>query len=233
MLTNYIRAAVSGKTVDGREITEQQIQEMADTYAQDVYSARIWAEHIRGIMPGSLFKALGDVVSVTAKRISEGALSGRLALFVQLSPLPELVDMVRNGEKVHLSVEIDPAFADTGKAYLVGLGVTDSPASIGTGIMKFNLEARHQNLFSTPESVDLNSIIPQSEPHNYSQEFSQLFTQIKNLSEDVAAVRAELVAIKEQGADTNTIVTEIGEFSAGRFKRNLATGRTKHRDVNY
>ncbi|MFM2317782.1 MAG: hypothetical protein RLZZ215_403 [Pseudomonadota bacterium] len=152
--TDWIRACIAGRTVDGREITEQQIQDMASSYTPEVYLAHIWPEHIRGIDPSGVFKSLGDVLELKAERIKGGALDGVLALYAILEPHPDLVTIVRNGQKVHLSVEIEQSFADTGKAYLMGLGVTDSPASLGTGLMHFNAQSRHTNLFSTPLLCD-------------------------------------------------------------------------------
>ena len=70
-----------------------------------------------------------------AETIKGGDLDGRAALYVKLEPTTELIAMVRNGQKTHLSAEIHPAFPTTGGAYLMGVGVTDSPASLGTGIM--------------------------------------------------------------------------------------------------
>ncbi len=40
-------------------------------------------------------------------------------------------------QKIYTSIEISPKFADTGAAYLVGLGITDSPASLGTDVLSF------------------------------------------------------------------------------------------------
>jgi hypothetical protein len=39
--TDWIRAAVSGETLDGREITAQQVKDMADTYDREAYVAHI------------------------------------------------------------------------------------------------------------------------------------------------------------------------------------------------
>jgi len=53
------------------------------------------------------------------------------------------------GQKVYTSVEIDPKFADTGEAYLVGLAVTDSPASTGTSRLSFSaIQKAPEHLFS-------------------------------------------------------------------------------------
>ena len=155
LITDWICACVAGMTIDGRDITEQQVTDMSETYAQGTYVARIWLEHVRGVDPNSMFKALGDVVEVKAERLTDGTLKGKLALFVKLAPHQDLIAMVRNGQKVHLSVELDPNFTGSGKAYLVGMGVTDSPASLGIGIMKFSANQRNQHLFSDPVAVDI------------------------------------------------------------------------------
>ncbi|QTR53119.1 GPO family capsid scaffolding protein [Thiothrix unzii] len=148
--TDWIIAAVEGETADGRGISKEQVQQMADSYNPQVYAAKIWLEHLRGTLPDSVFKALGTVSGVKADTIKSGELKGKLALFVKLTPSPELIAMVRNGQKTHLSIEMHPEFPTTGGAYLMGLGVTDSPASIGTGIMKFSTTNRPENVFSAP-----------------------------------------------------------------------------------
>lgn len=44
--------------------------------------------------------------------------------------MPDLVKMTTdNKQKIYTSIEINPKFGDTGEAYLVGLAVTDSPAT--------------------------------------------------------------------------------------------------------
>lgn len=232
MLTDWIRAAVAGATADGREITEQQLEDIALSYSQDTYNARIWPEHIRGIAPDGMFKALGDVVEVKAERISGGALAGKMALYTKLSPHPDLIGMVRNGQKVHLSVEINPKFADTGKAYLMGLGVTDSPASLGTGIMKFSTSARLESLFSTPEQADIKQQQDTSGGGvDYSLHFAQMqgqnkamLQQFNTMQGDITKVLEEIGLLKASLKETHTIVEEIGNASTGRFQRRPATG---------
>lgn len=231
MLTDWIRACVSGKTADGRDIEEKAVEEVAESYAQETYNARIWPEHIRGIAPDGMFKALGDVVEVKAERIKSGALAGKMALYVKISPHPDLINMVRNGQKVHLSVEINPKFADTGKAYLIGLGVTDSPASLGTGIMKFSTAERQENLFSTPQQADIRE--PESNGGaDYSLHFAQLQGQNKAMLQqftamqgDIAKLLQEIDVIKASQQHTQKCVDDIGNTSMGRFQRPKATGQ--------
>ena len=53
-------------------------------------------------------------------------------LNLELSVLPALQELWDEGQKIYSSMEIMSNFADTGKAYLVGLAITDTPASLGT-----------------------------------------------------------------------------------------------------
>lgn len=149
LVTDWIRAAVAGLTVDGRNITDEQLEQIGESYNREVYNARIWSEHIRGVTSESQFNAMGDVIEAKAAIIKGGALAGKTALYVKIAPQPELVKTVRAGQKVHLSIEMHTDFQGTGKAYLIGLGVTDSPASTGTDILKFSTD-RQSNLFSNP-----------------------------------------------------------------------------------
>jgi hypothetical protein len=222
VITDWIRAAVSGATIDFREIPEKTIEEMAASYLPDLYMAHVNMEHILGIDPNGMFKSLGDVVEVKAERIIGGALAGKLALYVKIAPHPDLINMVRNNQKIHLSVEIQPEFADTGKAYLVGLGVTDSPASLGTGIMKFNASQRQANLFTTPLQADITT---PAASVDYSLQFAQLNGQNTAIMQQFNAMRGELStllteigSLKASLKDTHTIVEEIGNTSQGRFK---------------
>ncbi|WP_186078690.1 GPO family capsid scaffolding protein [Burkholderia gladioli] len=132
METKTVRVATEGITVDGRNLTRQQIQEMADTYSPKLYGARINLEHLRGVMPDGPFRAYGDVDALSAREVD-----GKLALFAAIRPTPDLVEMAKKRQKVFTSIEMAPNFAGTGKAYLVGLAVTDSPASLGTEMLKF------------------------------------------------------------------------------------------------
>lgn len=143
--SKFFRVAVEGATCDGRAIERKDIEEMAATYDPQVYGARIWIEHIRGIHPDSPFRAYGDITSLKAEEVD---LNGgkRLALFAQIQPTEELVEMVNvQKQKLFTSIEIAPKFADSGKAYLYGLAVTDSPASLGTEMLAFAAQHPDKN----------------------------------------------------------------------------------------
>lgn len=157
LLSKFFRVAVQGSTVDGRKIAREDIQEMADSYKKEDYSARVWVEHLRSLLADSPFKAVGDVVELKAEEIKEGALAGKLALFAKISPLPALVEMNKAGQKLFTSIELQKEFPLNGGAYLVGLAVTDTPASLGTEALKFSKQSEDgANLLS--ESIEISAL---------------------------------------------------------------------------
>jgi len=160
--SKFFRVAVEGATTDGRNIERKWIEQMAKNFDPKKYGARIWLEHFRGIYPDSSFRAYGDVTAVEARKESDG----KMALYAQITPLPDLVELNKKGQKIYSSIEVDPEFADTGEAYLVGLAVTDSPASLGTEMLTFaqksgdanpfnNRKSRPGTLFTEAVAVDL------------------------------------------------------------------------------
>lgn len=133
MPSKFFRVATEGATTDGREIQRSWIEQMAKNFNREKYGARVWLEHMRGMLPESSFAALGDVLAVEARTVEDG----KLALFAQIEALPALVAMNKAKQKIYTSIEVDPNFAKSGEAYLTGLAVTDSPASLGTEVLKF------------------------------------------------------------------------------------------------
>lgn len=134
--SKFFRVATEGATTDGRNIEREQLLQMAKNYDPKKYGARIFIEHIRGLNPEYGFRAMGDVIAL---RNGEIEIDGKklLTLEAQLEPTAEFVALTRKGQKIYSSIEIAPNFAGTNEAYLFGLGVTDSPASLGTEILRF------------------------------------------------------------------------------------------------
>ena len=147
--SKWFRVATEGATTDGRAISRDWISQMARNFNRQKYGARIWLEHLRGIHPESSFKAYGDVLAIEARDVEDG----KLGLFAQIQPLPELVDMIKRGQKIYTSIEVSPKFADTGEAYLTGLAVTDSPASLGTEVLSFASQHPEANPFKSRKSA--------------------------------------------------------------------------------
>jgi len=138
--SKWFRVGLEGATTDGREIARQDIVDMAANYNRDTYGARVNLEHYRGLTAGSPFDMLGDVLALKSQ-IDDVQIGGksekRMALYAQIEPLKNLIELNKSGQKIFTSIEIQPDFAKTGKAGLVGLAVTDSPASLGTEVLAF------------------------------------------------------------------------------------------------
>lgn len=129
LTTDFVRIARSGKTIDGREIDPQWLLDMAATYDPSVYTALIWPDHFRMVNFGKVLE------------LATNEAGGVVTLLAKLQPNANYVMDNRYGQHLFFSMELAHNFAGTGKAYLVGLGVTDSPASLGTDELKFS--ARH------------------------------------------------------------------------------------------
>ncbi|KAA0948046.1 GPO family capsid scaffolding protein [Pseudomonas sp. ANT_H14] len=202
--SKWTRIAVEGATTDGRIIERSWIDDMASQYSQNTYGARINCEHIKGYWPGGEFGAYGDVVALKAEEVDIAGIK-KLALFAQLEPNDALLALNKAGQKVYTSVEIQPKFADSGKAYLVGLAITDTPASLGTEALSFSathgtLAGRKQdkdNLFSAAEEASLE------------------FEEVTDQPSAFAAIKAKLgefikLSKDKDGKDANTF-SDIGE----------------------
>lgn len=127
LTTDYLKIGQSGPTVDGRVIDPVWLRDAAETYAPAVYTAMLWPEHERW---GNNY---GLVLELAAKE--EG---GVTALYARLSPNASYIWETQYGQKLFFSMELTENFAGSGKSYLTGLGVTDSPASLGLPAHKFH-----------------------------------------------------------------------------------------------
>ncbi|WLF85054.1 GPO family capsid scaffolding protein [Moraxella sp. ZY210820] len=139
-----LKVAQAGQTVDGRQLSPQEIIDMANTYNPALYAGRINIEHILGFSPNPPFNAYGDILAVEA--VQE---NGVWCLYNTISALPNLVEMNKDGQKLYPSIEFYRDFAGTGKAYQVGLAFTDTPASLGTEPLKFSSK-QGNTLFTQP-----------------------------------------------------------------------------------
>lgn len=172
LVSFWKRVATSGPTVDGRVILPQELRDIAETYSTSTYTASIWSEHER--WPG----AHGTVFAVRLVEDEEGFQPGQVALEAQLKPNQRLLYLNDQGEKLFTSIEITPDFANTGKAYLTGLAVTDSPASLGTQELYFSRKTgqpAHFAAYVPLGQLQLKEEEPTSEIGKVLSLFSRLF----------------------------------------------------------
>ena len=128
------RVAKAGPTTDGRVIKPEWLTDIADTYDPNLYTARIFSEHIRGVTADSAFFCGGDVVAVEAHKND----AGEMCLYAEIKPNDKFKELNQADQKVFPSIEVVPNFNNSGKYYLGGLGATDSPASLATEKFQFS-----------------------------------------------------------------------------------------------
>ena len=158
--TGWVIAATEGATVDGRTITKQWIEDMAAQYSVDEYTALIWPEHFRSTWAPFEGKNWGTVDEVKA-----ATKDGKLRLFVKLTANDYLLAANKDGQKLFMSIEPNIDYKSTGKAYLQGIAVTDSPASTGTTRLKFSVgENHHDHEYSQLEELQPSDFIEQAKP---------------------------------------------------------------------
>ncbi|HEY9092025.1 GPO family capsid scaffolding protein [Parasphingorhabdus sp.] len=141
MKTKKFLLATAGSTVDGRNIDDKMIAEMAKSYDPKTYGARLNIEHIRGLGTEGPFRAYGDVLELSTETVDvnfNGTNEKRLGLFGTFDVDESAKALNEAGQKVYPSIEIEPNFAGKGFAYMMGCALTDSPAAIGTERLQFN-----------------------------------------------------------------------------------------------
>lgn len=208
---------VEGATTDGREIQREWLVQMAASYNPAVYTALINLEHLKSYAPDSTFNRYGRVTGLAAEEIKDGPLAGKMALYADIEPTDALVELVKKGQKLFTSMEVSTKFADTGKAYLVGLGATDDPASLGTEMLAFSASASHnplanrkqnpENLFTAAAETVIELEETQDEKPNLFSRVAAMFT--KKEQSDAARFSdvhkaVELLATEQQSLGDST-----------------------------
>jgi hypothetical protein len=214
------RVAVEGQTTDKRAISQQDILDMAKNYNQTTYGARIWMEHYRSASPDSTFKAYGDVIKLSAEQIGDGDLKGKWALYAEIEPTAEMVALAKAKQKVYFSVEIQPDFPVFGGSYLVGLGFTDSPASLGTEYITFSSTAQNSPLAPRKQKPD-NFISTADNEWVFSEEttpsepslFSKIMARLKPKEEKTQANFSDIEkCFEEVTTFCTTLKTQVDTF---------------------
>lgn len=143
--TGWLCVATEGDTVDGRTIERQWIIDMGETYNASHYAALLWPEHERD------FGNFGEVLEA---EWHEGE-DGLARLFVSLRPNKRLIYANDEGQLLYFSVEPELNWRGGERTYLMGLAVTDNPASTGTTRLRFGRRnLNKQGFYSGVISLD-------------------------------------------------------------------------------
>lgn len=219
--SKIFRVAVEGDTTDGRQIQRSDIEQMAASFNPEVYGARVWLEHMRGYYPDSTFRAYGDVTAVTAEEIPDGALKGKLALYAQIDPTDDLIAMTKARQKIYTSIEIQPNFAKTGGSYLVGLAVTDSPASLGTEMLAFSANAQvnplasrklsPENLFTAALEAQIEFETQEEKPSLLSRVLGLMGKAQEKTKADFSDIHQAVETVAQAVVDAEKTTSEFGD----------------------
>ncbi|HHF3992540.1 Probable bacteriophage capsid scaffolding protein [Haemophilus influenzae] len=232
-LSKWFVVATEGATTDGRMINRSWIEQMAANYDPKKYGARINLEHLKFRYmwkddPHS--KCYGDVIGLKTEENEEG----KLQLLAQIDPTEDLIKLNKERQKIYTSIECDPNFADTGEAYLVGLAVTDNPASLGTEMLKFsagatanplnNRKEKDDNLFTAAVETEFEFVEEAEKSPSILEKIKGLFAKkeksdderfalheqsIELLAEQTKETQEKLIALSEQLAQRESELAEM------------------------
>ncbi|MGZ4994158.1 MAG: GPO family capsid scaffolding protein, partial [Methylobacter sp.] len=183
--------------VDGRIISPQMIDEMAESYDKSLFTALIWPEHQR-------YVNYGTVEEVRATDNEEG---GR-DLWAILSPNSFYTGSNQYGQKLFTSMEITPDFRKTGKAYLSGLGATDDPASAATSEIRLSKVAVQGGIILTKTVESIDKTFEDTAPGNLLDQIKELFTKNQPEGHDMAD-KAAIEKLSKEVADVKTLLSKL------------------------
>ncbi len=191
--TKFFRVAVEGDTVDGRKIERAHIDQMAADYDPETYTAVISCEHLRGYSPTPPFNSYGHVAALRAQtdEIRFGPKSEKCrALYAQFEVNDQAKEVNRAGQKLFSSIEVNPVLPRTGRAYLLGCAITDSPASMATQVLKFSRDdKRKDNLIALcDEGFEIEF---EEEAASAASEVTSAFAEMKTFFTSLTAPKPE------------------------------------------
>ncbi len=216
-----LAVAAMGMTVDGREISEKDINDIVATYNYKKYGARINLDHefnwsgwaaknlsnldIKGGM-------LGDVIALSTAENEEGI----KVLYAVLSPNASFVQLNQADQAVYFSIEIDRDFMKSGQTYLTGLAVTDYPASTYTDRIHFSQQDKDL-ADKAPSDTDLLKVSLALE--DAAKPTKSLFKQLFNFGKDDDEMKREDFA----AAMTDALGEPLNKFTQALEARTQAT----------
>ncbi|ATC93497.1 GPO family capsid scaffolding protein [Pseudoalteromonas tunicata] len=217
--TKPLSIAAVGMTVDGREISEQDVADIVETYNPRKYGARINLDHefnwsgwaAKNLHNVDIPGMLGDVVSVAAYENEEGI----TCLYAVLAPNQGFVALNKADQAVYFSIEISRDFMGSGKTYLTGLAVTDYPASCYTDRIHFSSKSKPDDMDVSLLKVDLGSCEPIDTPKKpfFKRLFSKDEPDMKPEELATALKDALGTPLAEFGQKLDGVITKFDTFS--------------------
>ncbi|MGL4711761.1 MAG: GPO family capsid scaffolding protein [Shewanella sp.] len=209
--SGFIVIGTSGKTVDGRDIKPQWLEEAAATYDPALYTAVIDLNHWDPRWTGTY----GKVLEVKLGKDNRG----NTTLLANIEPSSTLVEMSR-AQVLFTSMSLDINFQDSGTCYLDALAVTPKPASVGTEQLMFASGATDDKRITTDfvQTPLQFSDVSHSDPDE--KLFSRLLKRL--LGTDTASLFTEQekdMTEKELEARFSTLQTTLADTITAQFAK--------------
>lgn len=185
LTSRWFRIAKSGTTVDGREISKQEIIDMAETYDLEEYTANIFPEHERW------YGTLGTVYALEHRTEEDG----ELGLYARIRPNDHFLYLNDQAQLLFGSVEITPNFANTGRSYCTGLGATDMPASRGCQEFYFKSRVRPS---PTTKLYAINAPAPTNAEFTEQKAKTGLFSALKTFCQTIGITTQQFKQLTEE-----------------------------------
>ncbi|HAW8088715.1 TPA: capsid protein, partial [Escherichia coli] len=214
--TDWVVVATSGPTIDGREIDPKWLTDAAEVYNPDERAAMLWPYHADsgwraftnnyGLVDALKVEKFGDKVQLKARLI----------------PNRFLIEANKAGQKLFTSIEVRENYLGTGKFFVSGVAVTDTPASVNTTRLQFsmretihmgNAEALNFTLQSDDEQAKRNFFSRFFSSDNHQQgiyqamneeQFSQLMGAINKTSERLDKLEENVAQFSAKDAPKDT-----------------------------
>ncbi|HAP0140078.1 TPA: capsid protein [Escherichia coli] len=172
--TDWVVVATSGPTIDGREIDPKWLTDAAEVYNPDEYTAMLWPFHASNSWR-AFTNNYGFVDALKAEKAGD-----KVQLKARLIPNRFLTEANEAGQKLFTSIEVQEDYLGTGKFFVSGIAVTDTPASINTTRLQFSQgDSIHMG-----NAEELNFTLQPDDEQAKRSFFSGLFSMGRNKQEN-------------------------------------------------
>lgn len=207
--TDWVVVATSGPTIDGREIDPKWLTDAADVYNPDEHTAMLWPFHA-----DSGWRAFTNNYGLVDALKAEKA-GDKVQLKARLVPNRFLTEANKAGQKLFTSIEVRENYLGTGKFFVSGIAVTDTPASINTTRLQFSQgESIHMG-----NAEELNFTLQSDDEQAKRSFFSGFFSIGRDKQETSNTMNEEqfnqlMGAINKTGERLDKLEKDVAQFSA-------------------
>ncbi|EAB6120348.1 capsid protein [Salmonella enterica subsp. salamae] len=207
--TDWVVVATSGPTIDGREIDPKWLTDAAEVYNPDEHTAMLWPYHADAGWR-TFTTNYGLIDALKAEKVGD-----KVQLKARLMPNRFLIEANKAGQKLFTSIEVKENYLGTGKFFVSGIAVTDTPASINTTRLQFAQgETIHMG-----NAEALNFTLQSDDEQAKRGFFSRFFSPDHNQKETTQAMNEEqfsqlMDAINKTGERLGKLEENVAQFSA-------------------